>query len=34
MYFLGRPLDPWTGEWSAMIKKVFSPDVVDWNARW
>lgn len=34
MYFLGRPLDPWTGEWSSMLRKVFSPDVVDWNARW
>jgi len=34
MYFLGRPLDPHTGEWAATRQRVYTPDVVNWNAKW
>lgn len=34
MYFLGRPLDPATGEWANTRQKVYAPDVVNWNAKW
>jgi hypothetical protein len=34
MYFLGRPLDPSTGEWAMTRQKVYAPDVVNWNAKW
>ena len=34
MYFLGRPLDPSTGEWATTRQKIYAPDVVNWNAKW
>lgn len=34
MYFLGRPLDPRTGEWAMTRQKVPAADVVNWNAKW
>ncbi len=34
LYFLGRPLDPSTGQWADTRQRVYCPDVVNWDAKW